>query len=296
MVSVDELNGRDPVREWRATCPRCRRPESHCYCALIPSLTPKTRVVIVQHPRERDVAIGTARMVHLGLRGSALVPGVAVDDKPALADVLADPSAAVLFPSDDAKPLADWLRDPPRTLVVVDGTWSQARKVLRMSPRLGALPRVSFTPSAPGNYRIRKEPSEECLATVEAVAAVLGALEGDVEGYRALLRPFTAMVDRQVDAAAQSVVGRHRVHKIAARVRDGRPLQVPKELFPLLDDPASAVLIYGEANAHPRALRSIGSPEIVHLMAARDGRTFEARIKPRRALPDEVPHRLGLDR
>ena len=48
--------------ERRAVCARCRRPERVCYCRHLTSIETTTRIVLLQHPRERRVAIGTARM------------------------------------------------------------------------------------------------------------------------------------------------------------------------------------------------------------------------------------------
>jgi DTW domain-containing protein YfiP len=183
----------------RTTCLRCRRPTSACWCAQLPSLSTTTDVVILQHPRERDVAIGTARMTHLCLPGSRFVEGLAFDAHPALRDIF-DDQTAVLYPGEEARPLEDWLTHRPRRLVVVDGTWSQAKKLLKLNPRLASLPRLSFSPAAPGNYRIRKEPTDQHLSTIEATAAVLGLLEGDPARFAAMLRPFTWMVDHQIDS------------------------------------------------------------------------------------------------
>ena len=80
---------------------------------------------------------------------------------------------------------------------------------------LAALPQIRFTPPTPSNYRIRKEPAEHCVATVEALAQVLGALEGDPERFAALRRPFDAMIDTQLHYA-KTVRGarqRHAVHR-----------------------------------------------------------------------------------
>ena len=60
----------------RSVCARCRRPPVVCYCAVLPSLPARTRVLLLQHPRERHVAIGTARMAHLALPSSTLRMGV----------------------------------------------------------------------------------------------------------------------------------------------------------------------------------------------------------------------------
>ena len=54
----------------RPLCLRCKRPESHCLCALIPALTPRTRVVVLQHPSEARHALNTARLAVLGLQGA----------------------------------------------------------------------------------------------------------------------------------------------------------------------------------------------------------------------------------
>src|SRR3954468_25008728 len=61
---------------YRVTCPRCLRPEVVCYCAKLEHLDTATRVVLLQHPRERRVPVSTARMVHLSLTNSELHYGV----------------------------------------------------------------------------------------------------------------------------------------------------------------------------------------------------------------------------
>src|SRR5262249_27529561 len=136
---------------FRSLCYRCRRPKSVCWCSALKPMHSATRVVFVQHPRESRVPISTCRMAHLSLPNSEMHVAMG-GEQLELAD-----DAAVLFPSDDAVDVAH-LDKPPSTLVVVDGTWSNARKVVNRSPRLRALPRISLNPDRPGNYRIRKEP------------------------------------------------------------------------------------------------------------------------------------------
>src|SRR5688572_26706512 len=142
---------------------RCRRPTSVCYCAAIPTLPTTTRVVILQHSRERDMPIGTARMASLALPQSELHVGVSWNEHAGLRAAISDPArpAILLYPGPGAK---DILAEPPRgpvTLVVVDGTWSQAKTVVRDNPILHALPRYAFVAPELSHYRIRKEPSAE---------------------------------------------------------------------------------------------------------------------------------------
>src|ERR1700722_5104347 len=111
----------------RAVCPRCRRPASVCYCAHLSSIETKTRVLLLQHPRERDMAIGTARMATLCLPNAELAVGVRWEDSPVLTRALSDPErpAVLLYPGPGA---IDVATDPPAgpvTLIVIDGTWSQ---------------------------------------------------------------------------------------------------------------------------------------------------------------------------
>jgi DTW domain-containing protein len=278
----------------RPTCLRCRRPGDHCYCALIPALPTRTHVVFLQHPRERDCAIGTARMAHLALPHSSWVEGVSLDDHPtvqALFDqrLLNNDDVAVLFPGPTARPLVHWQARPPKTLVVLDGTWWQAASLLKHNPRLAALPRLSYEPERPGNYRIRKEPAEHCLATVEAVCAVLGALEGEPARFTAMLRPFDFLVERQLAAVADRTGP-------ARQKQRRRAKSTPPELLALAAAPERIVVLYGEANSHPRKDRPPGAPELLHLLALSPftGGAFEAVLRPRRPLAPDVPARLGL--
>src|SRR5689334_2915806 len=103
---------------YRAVCARCRRPESVCYCRHVTALETKTRVVLLQHPRERDVPIGTARMASLCLPNAELHVGVHWQGSAALASALGDPNrpAALLYPHAGA---IDVMRDPPSSPITL---------------------------------------------------------------------------------------------------------------------------------------------------------------------------------
>ena len=135
-----------------------------------------TRTCILQHLRERKTAIGTARMAHLSLPNSELHQGVSFVDHPRVRELAAAEGTALLFPGAGAVDPASLRGRPPRAVIVVDGTWSQARKVIKLNPFLQALPRIGLTPPRPSNYRIRAEPSAECVSTIEAVVHLLGEL------------------------------------------------------------------------------------------------------------------------
>ena len=281
--------------EPREVCPRCERPTRVCYCAHLTSIDTKTHVVLLQHPREEDMAIGTARMASLCLPNSELHVGVDFQTSPALRKALSDPSrpAALLYPSDGA---VDVLTDPPRgpiTLVVVDGTWWQARKLVRVNPEIAKLPRYAFRAPTPSEYRIRKEPDEAYVSTIEALVHVLGVLEGDPEKLRALLVPFRAMIDKQIEFA-RTVRG--------ARVRHNKgpaPPKRPRIPAALAERRDKIVCVTGEANAWPyrdKDLRTVHREELVHWIAHRPatGETLDVIVRPRNPLAPSTPPHVGL--
>ncbi|MFL5262251.1 MAG: tRNA-uridine aminocarboxypropyltransferase [Anaeromyxobacteraceae bacterium] len=186
----------------RATCLRCLRPTDFCYCELLPALTSRTKVVLLQHPREARLAICSAWLTHLALPGSELVRGVRFDADPRVREHVATPGAALLFPGEgavDARTRAD---DPPPVLLVIDGTWHQARKVLRQNPVLAALPRVAIAPERASAYgALRREPAEGCLSTAEAVALALGILERDAGRFTPIVEAFRETVAWQLACA-----------------------------------------------------------------------------------------------
>src|SRR3569623_3185065 len=49
-------------------------------------------------------------------------------------------------------------------VIVIDGTWNTAKKMLRRSSNLRDLPRICFTPDRPSNFRVRKQPKPGCFS------------------------------------------------------------------------------------------------------------------------------------
>lgn len=192
----------------RLQCPRCLRPTTHCLCALIPSLDSRTRVLLLQHPSEVNHALNTARLAALGLVNAQLVVGEVFEGLQAL---LNPPGyqARLLFPGEDAQPLQAYSpSDEPLLLVVPDGTWRKARKLLHLNPLLAALPRVTLTAGGVSRYRLRKAPGPGALSTVEAIEQALTVLEAP-QSFEPLLRPFEALIEGQIAAMGEEVFQRN---------------------------------------------------------------------------------------
>jgi DTW domain-containing protein YfiP len=192
----------------RIQCTRCLRPQSHCLCPLIPSLDSRTRVLLLQHSSEVNHALNTARLAALGLNNAELIVGEVFEDLPQL---LNQPGyrARLLFPGDDAQPMQTYeASDEPLLLVVPDGTWRKARKMLHLNPLLAALPRVTLAQGGVSRYRLRKAPGPGALSTVEAIVQALQVLEAPVS-FEPLLKPFEALIEGQIAAMGQEVFQRN---------------------------------------------------------------------------------------
>jgi DTW domain-containing protein YfiP len=79
----------------------------------------------------------------------------------------------VVSPGAGAPPAA-----PPRTLLVLDGSWPQARRMAQRIPALRGLPRLALPAPATRVERMRTPPRADGLATLEAIARALELLEG----------------------------------------------------------------------------------------------------------------------
>jgi DTW domain-containing protein YfiP len=263
----------------------------------------RTRVLILQHPRERHVPINTARLARLSLPDAILRRAVDFEADPVVQGVLSGedggPPPYLLYPGPNAIDLAAAPPTGPITLVVLDGTWWQAGKLLRRNPRVAALPQLRLAPAAPSRYRIRREPHDHCVATIEAIALALRALEADGVDDRAvaaLLAPFDAMVEHQLSFRSRVQDARHLRAALARGPRPARRPRIPG-LEALRDAGERLVVVHGEANAWPVRVPGHPPPEIVHWLAWRPAtdETFEAVIRPRGPLAPSAPLQLRLD-
>jgi DTW domain-containing protein YfiP len=93
---------------------------------------------------------------------------------------LADSSATYVLPRPPC-PSSSSRANGPSISSCFDGTWWQARKLLKLNPALAALPRVAFLPRKPSAYVIRREPAD-FASTIEALAEVLRVLEPEAAG------------------------------------------------------------------------------------------------------------------
>jgi len=179
-------------------------------CDRIVSYPTERRILILQHPQEQDVLLGTAQLLVASLPQAKLVVGLSWKNFPAaLGEEGADVHQwGVLFPEREAQgarvttPKGGVLESKTlRGIVVLDGTWSKAKSLWWRNPWLLRLNRVNLQPTQPSIYgKLRAEPKREYVSTLESVGAALTLCGESPDIEKGLSRVFRTLVQRTRDA------------------------------------------------------------------------------------------------
>jgi DTW domain-containing protein YfiP len=137
----------------------------------------------------------------LAVRNAALVRhGAFPDPVDAAAHLPVGATPVVLFPGHGARPLTPEfvaaLPSPP-ALVVPDGTWRQASRMVKRLPLLAGAAKVELPARAFAGSAPRRNDPEHHMSTYEAVAQALAMLEGDAIAGR-LFDFYRRAVDRML--------------------------------------------------------------------------------------------------
>jgi DTW domain-containing protein YfiP len=207
----------------RLMCERCHRPARVCVCDSLPAspLQPEVPILVLQHRREAQRKLASAPILKLCIDDNrcSIVVGrslLAARKSQIWATALREGrTPLLLYPLAGAASAAA-VRSRASAgerflLVVIDGTWTEARElcrtmdILRNDEKLGCtIEALALSPGEDDLPRFagcRKPPDASCLCTLEAVAMALKALEQSPEHgsaiATALLRPMLCMVDHQ---------------------------------------------------------------------------------------------------
>ena len=198
------------------SCPRCLKQEDMCVCASIKPLPTRLQVLILQHPQEPDKDLGSARISHLALPSSQLRIGLSWPNlKKALGKEANSANWAVLYlgsgvkgPRKSTSPLqfvskkGEPVRSPSSNeiegVIILDGTWSQAKALWWRNAWLLKLKRAILFPAQKSLYQeLRREPRSECLSTIESISEVLSALGEPKESSDTLRDLFKELLTKK---------------------------------------------------------------------------------------------------
>ncbi len=170
-------------------CGTCLLPLHACWCKEAGRCASRCPVVVLRHCSERALASNSARVIGVALTTARVLDHGAPEGPLVFAT---EPGDALLWPLEGGR--AAEPREV-RRLVVPDGTWRQARRMVHRIPGLVGLPRLVLPPPDPGVLRLRRPPEPNGMATAEAVASALRLL-GDADAADALDAGFARMAAR----------------------------------------------------------------------------------------------------
>ena len=194
----------------RPTCLRCLRPRALCICTALAHIDNHTEIILLQHPGERRHPFGTAIIARLGL--TKIRFDVHWNTRKPLELAAGLPrGTALLYPGPTAKNLAELTpEERPPALVVLDGTWWGAKKLLKVNPVLGRLPKVTLPFSGSAGHKLRREPAAGYMSTIEAIHAALEILEPETRGLDSLMRAYDRLIEGHLAERAKRRDSRHK--------------------------------------------------------------------------------------
>jgi len=195
-------------------CLKCRRRLKTCVCAFLKPFETQSRFIILMHPMEfKKEKVGTGRFSQLILKNSKIIVDVSFEENKEFLQVLKDEEYEnfMLYPGDEAHHLNENfsnLFDKKKCqFFIIDGTWPCAKKMVKLTPSLHHMPRVSFSTIHESKFKIKHQPMKGCLSTVESVHLLLSELnqigmEKTEGAHDNLLEVFEHTVNQQLALAA----------------------------------------------------------------------------------------------
>lgn len=175
----------------RERCDGCRLVPTHCMCALRPSVSTRAAVCLLMADIEPLKPTNTGWLIADVVADTFAFGWSRTRPDPGLLALLGDPAwqGYVVFPGQYAAPerVVHALVPPAPVqggtarrplFILLDGTWSEARKMFSRSPYLNALPVLSLEPAEASQYRLRRSRCSDHFCTSEVAAQCL-SLAGD---------------------------------------------------------------------------------------------------------------------
>lgn len=208
-------------------CLKCFRPIQTCYCPFIKPIKTPVKFVFLMHPKEAyHQHTGTGRLASLSLPDSEIIVGIDFTKNKRVQELLQDKKyyPMVLYPDSNAvfsndESINEEITQEKKLLVfLIDATWFFAKKILRLSPCIKNLPKLSFEKTYKSQFIFKHQPQEGYISTIESCYYLIKEMkeakiiDKDINP-EPLMDVFRRMVDFQLQAEkeriAAGIPGRH---------------------------------------------------------------------------------------
>ena len=161
-------------------CPQCFLRTKYCICSEVPRIETETNYIILRHNKEIMKSSNTGRIASLALTKYELLD-YGGRDQVFDPNILQREDIWLLFPKQyDGKKLedhAEYPTSPPKHLIVLDGTWRQARRMVNRIEILRKIPKLMLPTPQTFPERLRKAPHLWTLSTIETIARSIELFE-----------------------------------------------------------------------------------------------------------------------
>lgn len=201
-------------------CFKCFKPKSVCLCKYARPIDSGVKFVFLMHPKEfRRQRTGTGYLAHLCLTDSEVIVGLDLSANKRLNELLSDSSyfPVLMYPGDDAwnvkkEGFAPMLQNKKLLILILDATWFCSKKMIQHNEFLLKLPKLSFYGSYRSIFTFKREPSPECISTIECCYYMIkelqdtGLADSNLDP-EPLMNIFKAMIKLQLTAENERILG-----------------------------------------------------------------------------------------
>jgi len=208
-----------------ADCPHCGKPLPLCICDSVTPIESRISLLILVHPQEQDKALGTARLTAMHFKNAVVKIGLSwpslskalgrkVDDpsrwavlylgSAKVSDLDTDAEIVAINRKGEVEPHQRAILEDIEGVVLLDGTWSQAKALWWRNAWMLKCQRVILGPKRPSRYgQLRREPRRDGLSTIEAAGLLLAGLQKRPKIAEALDASFEHMLARYRQVQAE---------------------------------------------------------------------------------------------
>lgn len=173
-------------------CAGCRVIASYCLCPWRPRVAAESAVCLLMHDVEPLKPSNTGWLIADILDDTQAFSWSRIEVEPALLALLDDPQwqPYIVFPGEFVESTRVTETITPEAgkrplFILLDATWTEARKMFRKSPYLDRFPVLSLSSEQLSRYTLRRSKRDDHFCTAE-VAALCLELAGDHQAAQAL--------------------------------------------------------------------------------------------------------------
>jgi len=175
----------------------CGLPNIICICDKISKISLKNKVSVIIPHVESYKSSNTGGLVKATLENSEVFIRGEKNKLFSPDDVLSTKYQNLILYTGGKELTYDYIQsfDKPINLIVPDGTWTTAPRIVVREPKFYSIPKVSLFNPPKSQYKLRKHPNPYYISTFEAIAYSLAIIENNPQISDKLMESFLMKID-----------------------------------------------------------------------------------------------------